>query len=334
MSVRRFPGIGLAGLVVFAPVVPATAAVTIDWVSVGNPGNAADTTGFGRVDYAYRIARNETTIGQYAEFLNAVAKTDPYKLYNSNLGSASYIAGISRSGVSGNYSYAVIAGTANKPITWTSWFDAARFCNWLHNGQPTGAQGAAATEDGAYTLLGAMSGIHARTAGAKMWIPSEDEWYKAAYYDPTKGGVGGYWLYPTQSDTIAGNTAGVPGSANYYDGDYVGYPGMALTDGGTYGANSDSFFGTSDQGGNVWEWNDAVMGSSRGMRGGCWDSSQNGAVYLASSFRSSMSPVGENYGIGFRLATVPEPSAGLLTALACGVAITRRQRRSSPSRPS
>ncbi|MCU0782396.1 MAG: SUMF1/EgtB/PvdO family nonheme iron enzyme, partial [Akkermansiaceae bacterium] len=256
--------LGLAAVAGIAMILPATAAVTIDWVTVGNAGNAADSTGYGAVAYEYKIAKNETTIGQYAEFLNAVAKSDPYSLYNTNM-TTSYLFGISRSGSSGSYSYSVNPGSANKPITYTSWFDAARFCNWLHNGQGNGS-----TETGAYTLTGAMSGIVTKNADAKFWIPAENEWYKAAYYDPTKGGTGGYWLYPMQSDALFGNTIGSANSANYWDSDYVGYPGMALTDVGAYGANSDSFYGTNDQGGNVWEWNDAVYGSYRMLRGGSW----------------------------------------------------------------
>jgi formylglycine-generating enzyme required for sulfatase activity len=140
----------------------------------------------------------------------------------------------------------------------------------MHNGQGSGS-----TETGAYTLDGAMGGIYTKNAGATVWIPSEDEWYKAAYYDPNKGGVGvgGYWPCPTQSDALGGNTVGVANSANYYDGDYVDFTGMVLTDVGAYGLNSDSAYGTNDQGGNVWEWNDAVVsGSTRGVRGGAWGS--------------------------------------------------------------
>jgi formylglycine-generating enzyme required for sulfatase activity len=119
---------GLAVLASVSLVVSASAVVSIDCVSVGNAGNANDSTGYCAVPYDYRIAKNETTIGQYAEFLNAKAKSDPYALYNPAMGSTTCIAGISRSGSAGSYSYSVIGSTANKPITYVSWFDAARFC--------------------------------------------------------------------------------------------------------------------------------------------------------------------------------------------------------------
>ncbi len=249
--------------------------------------------------YDYKIAKNETTIAQYAEFLNAVAATDTYGLYSTGM-TTSYIAGITQSGVSGSFTYSVVAGSANKPITFVSWFDAARFANWLHNGQPSGGQTAATTEDGAYTLLGATSGVSvSKNVGARMWIPSESEWYKAAYYDPAKGGTG-YWLHANQSDTLSSNSVGVAGAANFHDGDYTGYPGMALTNVGAYGVNSDSYYGTNDQAGNVWEWNDAIIsGTSRGVRGGSWAFIE---IVQRSSGRYDFDPTSEDHLIGFRVA--------------------------------
>lgn len=95
-------------------------------------------------------------------------------------------------------------------------FGAARFANWMHNG----AISDASTETGAYTLNGATSGVgFTKNAGATWWIPSENEWSKAAYY---KGGGtnAGHWLFPFQSDGSLGNSiGGEPGQANYYDGD-------------------------------------------------------------------------------------------------------------------
>ena len=319
----------LAALAGISFITPAFGTVNIDYVNVGNAGNAADASSYGAVAYNFKIAKNETTVSQYTEFLNAVAKIDTYGLYNTSMASVAIIAGINRSGSSGSYTYSVVAGSGNKPITYVSWFDAARFCNWMQNGQPTGAQNASTTEGGAYTLGGAMSGSINKNVGAKVWIPSEDEWYKAAYYDPSKGGagIGGYWLYPTQSNTLGGNTIGAANSANYNDGDYVGLPGMVLTDIGAYGTNSDSFYGTNDQGGNVYEWNDAVIAWARGLRGGSWGYSGPGGstVGLASTYRNTLgSPSSEGDYLGFRVASVL-PSPSVITGTASeisGVSIT------------
>jgi formylglycine-generating enzyme required for sulfatase activity len=331
MQTTSTTSLGLAALAGIALILPATAAVTIDWVLVGNAGNPNDTTGYGAVNYTYKIAKNETTIGQYVEFLNATAKSDPYSLYNTNMATAGTIAGISRSGGSGSYSYAVIGSSANKPITYVSWFDAARFCNWLHNGQ-----GGGSTETGAYTLNGAMSGIYNANPGAKIWLPTENEWYKAAYYDPTKGGAGGYWAYATRRATMPGNTIGMAGAANYFDGDYVGSgtsslpTANALTNVGAYGANSASYYGTNDQTGNVWEWNGAVVnGTNRGQRGGSWGGS---ASNVGAVNRFSVSPTFADNYTGFRIAAVPEPAAMFLTLLSGGLLLIRRRRCCSLSR--
>lgn len=287
------------------------AEITIVYVTVGNPNNAPDsrimidgTSGYGFVPYEFKIAKNEISIAQYCEFLNSVARTDPYSLYSTNMSSQAFIAGISRDGTNGSYSYSVMAGSGNRPITNVSWFDAARFCNWVHNGQ-----GACDTETGAYSLNGATSGIYTKNAGATTWIPSENEWYKAAYYDPTNGGSGGYWEYPTRSNSLAGNTIGSPLAANYYAGNYVSSPNR-LTDVGAYGVNSQSYYGTNDQGGNVWEWNDGVIsGPSRGRRGGSWASD---GVDMSSTGRIGGGDGGttfQSFGVGFRVASIAQPSS-------------------------
>ena len=146
------------------------------------PGQRRDYTGYGSVADVFRVRYEVTTNAQYAEFLNAVAATDTYGLYNTSMGSG--YGGITRSGSSGSYTYSAIADWENMPVNYVSFWDALRFANWLHNGQPTGAQDDSTTEDGAYTLTpGHREQSRQRNAGARVFLPSEDEWYKAAYYD-------------------------------------------------------------------------------------------------------------------------------------------------------
>jgi len=261
----------------------------------------------------------EVTIGQYTSFLNAVAATDPYSLYHTNMATDLNIAGITQAGSSGSYLYSVMGNSTNFPITYVSWFDAVRFANWVNNG----ATSSASTETGAYTLNGATSGIITKNKGATAWIPSEDEWYKAAYYK-SGGTNAGYWLYPMQSDSRPGNSiGGETNQANYFARDYAVTQSSNfvssqyhLTDTGAFSASA-SVYDTFDQGGNVWEWNDAVIdGSFRGLRGGSWDHPHDHAPQ--SSHRDIDLPTAEGYFAGFRVATVPEPSTYALLLLAGG----------------
>jgi len=328
-------------------------AVTIDMVTVGNLGNANDTTGYGAVNYEYQIGKYSVTIGQYTDFLNAVAATDTYSLYNTNMGTNLNVAGIEQAGSSGSYAYSVInngGDSSNRPITYGSWWDAARFSNWMANGQPTGAQSSTTTENGAYNVNGATSGsapgkneTNPNTSAAPtFYIPTENQWYKAAYFDPTlNSGSGGYYAYATQSNTAPGNIVGSgTNQANYtisgfYSVTQSGYdPNQNyLTDVGAF-SGSGSFYGTFDQSGNVYQWNDldglASSGSSRGLRGGDWNSN---ASNLSSSSRGTGVPSFESGIVGFRLASpvaVPEPStcASLLAGLTCGgYSLFRRRKR-------
>jgi formylglycine-generating enzyme required for sulfatase activity len=328
-------------------------------VPVGNPGNAGDTRagentfGKGSVAYEYQIGKYDVTIGQYTAFLNAVdpSGTNPNSIYNSSMGTNLNIAGISyNEAAAAGSKYSVIgpfgaiqisqATAANRPITFVSWFDAARFANWMTNGQG----GPGTTETGAYTLNNATSGLApAKTPGAAFYVPNEDEWYKAAFYSPNYGGVGvpGYYAYATQSDSAPGNTIGSGANqANYYAGDYAvtqsaGFSGSQnyLTDVGDF-TGSGSAYGTFDQSGNVWEWNDltGAAGSSRGFRGGDWDL---GAFGLSSFSGNTDVPSFEYFGVGFRLASpvaaaVPEidpATGGSALSLVAGVLAMIEQRR-------
>ena len=139
-----------------APVTPALLAMSM--VTVGDAGNAADTTSYGAVSYSYQIGKYDVTGSQYTAFLNAVGSTDTYGLYNASMGTDTHVAQISRSGTAGTYTYAVMNGTGSRPITYVSWWDGVEFANWMSNGQPSGAQTSTTTENGAYNVNGATSG--------------------------------------------------------------------------------------------------------------------------------------------------------------------------------
>jgi formylglycine-generating enzyme required for sulfatase activity len=290
-------------------------------VTVGNAGNAADTTSYGAVSYSYQIGAYDVTGSQYTAFLNAVGSTDTYGLYNANMGTDPNVGQISQSGSPGSYTYAVMNSTGNRPITYVSWFDSARFANWMANGQPSGAQVSTTTEDGAYNVNGAISGnavaanaTNPNTTLAPTYrMPLENEWYKAAYYDPTlNSGTGSYYDFATRSDTDPDNQIGsTANQANYNTG-----AGYSVTQSSTYDANqnyltdvgafsgSGSFYGTFDQSGNVYQWNDldGTAGSSRGLRGGSWYSVSSFPLSSSGSISSSSPSVAYNY-YGFRLAS-------------------------------
>jgi formylglycine-generating enzyme len=300
----------LALAIAFALFFPlTTAAITIDTVPIGNPGNPGRIQGgiFGSVSTAYRIATTEVTNAQYVAFLNAVAASDPFALYNTNMSFYSR-GGILRSGASGSFSYSVKpdvpdggpGGTnytyGDKPVVFTSWYDAARFANWVNNGGAAGAS----TETGAYTMANGVS--VSRSAGATWFLPTENQWYKAAYYDGT---AGVYYDYATKSNTppdnhIPANDSG--NSANYYAGGFTQDESYPLTTAGAYSL-SKSAYGTADQSGNVWEWTETYTSatSTRVRRGGAFDTD---ATKIISSFRESTNPMSETESMGFRLATL------------------------------
>lgn len=250
----------------------------MEFVPVGDPGNAADTRPvlflgtnyyFGNVNYMFQIGKYEVTNAQYCAFLNAVAASDPHELYNINMGDPGYYyvettplvfrGGILQSGTDGSYTYSTIPGRAHLPVNWVSWRSAARFANWMHNGMQNDP---ATTEYGAYdasTFVGTgwdKEDQDAHFADAKYWIPTVNEWYKAAFY---KGGSlnAGYWTYATQSDTVPGsgpfdvNPNQVNYRADNYDfGDGVDHGDLLSA--GFYTA-SPGPYGTYDQNGNVYE---------------------------------------------------------------------------------
>jgi formylglycine-generating enzyme required for sulfatase activity len=226
----------------------------------------------------------------------------------------------------------------DKPVNFVSWFDAARVSNWYQNG----ATSSSSTETGAYTLNGATTGnAPAVNPGATFYIPTEDQWYKAAYYQG--GGTNaGYWDYATQSDTaptpVTADSTGIGSAgstgnfANFNQAaDWDSQDGNVTTVGTNGGASA---YGAFDMSGNISELNDltGAAGSFRGLRGGYW---LDGAFDLSSS---DSGPAGPSYGdnsIGFRLASpvasgVPEidpATGGSALSLVAGVLALIEQRR-------
>src|SRR3984957_13527792 len=303
--------------------------VSLNLVPVGDAGNAADPlTGFGSVPYSYQMGQTDITVAMYTAMLNAVASSDPYNLYNPSMGPTVGIGtgAIVRSGSPGNYMYSFPAANSNFPINEVSWGDAARFCNWLANGQPaTGVESPSTTEDGSYSLNGAVNdqqlGAVKRSSNATYVIPTENEWYKAAYYKGHST-IAGYWLYPTQSNTPPSNILSSTGTnnANFFDpvlGDTD--PATMLTPVGAF-ADSPGADGTFDMGGDVFQWTESGS-TSRVSFGGSYILGVT-ELEATSSFRAPASSYSADNG--FRIAEVPEPSAPFLLTIGSLGFLSRR----------
>jgi formylglycine-generating enzyme required for sulfatase activity len=317
---------------------------------IGDAGNANDTilsdgAYRGRVDDAYYISKYEVTQGQWVDFLNAVATDknaaqgiqDLYDTSMDNHSPTNGYSGIRREVDSvdpAKWHYSLVESAYEKrPVVYVSLLDAKRFCNWLTNG-------GGSTEDGVYDLGGGdnseRGGVWGTDLGA-VALPTENEWYKAAYYDPNKSGGAGYYTYAfggRNGDTISHDYA------NYYEGAFVYYNTSGDGFGNrTYCMNEVDFFegyasayGVVDMTGNVWELTDSQYNATnRVVRGGAY--SNAGTFLAAGSSRSSLSPGIVNTNIGFRvasLAPIPEPAeigviGGALVGLLC---LVRRKRRS------
>jgi formylglycine-generating enzyme len=288
----------------------ASAQITIPTVNVGNPGNGPNPAlpglGLGAVDSSYAIGTTEVTNAQYAGFLNAVAAADPFNLYNEGMGSE--FGGIVRSGSSGSYTYSTAAGRANHPVNFVSFWDAARFANWLHNGQGSGS-----TETGAYTLTpeGIAANSITRSTAWRWAVASENEWHKAAYFQPfAQGGdTDNYWEYSN-----SGNSAPSTSQANVLGG--------GINNTVPVGSYAPSFAGTFDMAGNVAEWVDTITGPNRLILGGSFFNFPAGT---GASLRNFGLPTEESALYGFRVVAIPTPGVAALFGLGGLVALRRRR---------
>lgn len=314
--------------------------IAIDLVAIGDAGNQSDHTKYGAVSYDFQIGKYDVTAREYCAFLNAVAAKDTYGLYDERMASDRAVASIQRSGESPYYSYAIIDDPSLDrgllPITYVDYYSAMRFCNWLHNGQPIGEENDETTEMGAYTLNGNNIVLPANK-DASWRLPTEDEWYKAAYY---KGGNShaGYWSYPTQKNSLPKNEY-EPAVANYFfeadqDSstqsikfnipkigsliikDLPQVDHLFLTPVG-YFSDVTGVYGTYDMGGDVFQWTADKASlfpysyeEGQIVSGGCWELPD---FYLkADHSQLIFHPSEKNSCIGFR---VVAPMSGVTSKL-------------------
>lgn len=276
-----------------------TTSVNMDFVTVGNPRNAADTdananrNGYGAVDYVYKMGAYEVTRNQWDTVAGAAGIT-------IGVGSPRF--------------------TGDKPVTEVSWYGAAQFCNWLTTGDKYTGAYAFTFNTGETAITGvSIDRTYRNDDGVAYVIPNENEWYKAAYYDPIKDGTGGYWLYGTGEDigpTPLPDGGGTTGAvySRYPSGTYpsLAYPESVLL------AGSSSVYGTIAQSGNAFEWIEDYYSSSNGNRVRRGGSFENNEGLQAATWRGSRPPTSTDspYNLGFRVAMIPEP-AGMIM-LICG----------------
>ena len=296
-SSRLFPVRLLAAL---ALAVPATAQLGIDWSPVGDPGNPAHPTlpspqtAEGSIPYRFDIGTFEITCKQYVGFLNAIAPDDPNGLWTSQMETHA-LGGIRRTGTPGNYVYTVKGGFEDKPVVYTSFWDAARFANWLHNGMASGGQTVFTTEDGAYTLDPASVAANTvtRNPGARYALPTRPEWWKAGYYEASSQT---WYVSPARSMTTM--SGGAPADDDGNTGSLLRSTPV-LEDVGSYGLSVGPH-GAFDMGGNAYEWLDRITFNRREVAGGAW---ANGAA--ASNLNNGTNlqrvPAFEDAQSGFRL---------------------------------
>ncbi len=224
----------------------------MNYMVVSDPSNPPDNLGKGNVAYTFSMSQTEVPVSDYVDFLNSVASTDTYSLFASLNPNSPQL--ISRNGNAGNYIYSATSINRTKPVQ-VSVTAMLRYVNWLHNSKPVGAQNDNTTENGAYTFYGQNS-YTLRNQNAKYWLPNENEWRKAAFYDPTSRT---HRLYPH------GDSTPTPAVANTI-GDVVN-PSLStyVCNGTLWGANTSSRamsvgtsgsyspWGVLDLAGNEWE---------------------------------------------------------------------------------
>jgi formylglycine-generating enzyme required for sulfatase activity len=277
----------------------------MDFVTIGNAGNIANIqeigingTALGAVSYTYNIGKYEVTNAQWNAFTAA--------------------AGAPTGNPSNAYDGSAYWTGAHQPTNMVSWYETLQFCNYLTSGDKSkGVYQFSGNNTNPCDFLGINRDAAISSYGIAYVIPTEDEWYKAAYYKPDGGG---YSLYANGLNTIPAADSGW----NYMGGSYS-TPWNVGT--GTQEQN-----GTFDMMGNVVEWNETLMGGYRSVRGGDYGYDYGGPGYYLSSYaRNGYLMDFEYETVGFRVASVPEPAVipapGALVLVSIGVSCLTWMRR-------
>lgn len=303
-------------------------------VQAGDPGNNpylrkdyefwGTPVKLGSVDHVYKIGKYEVTIKDWQTFLTATASQadingviDVYGLYNDEM--LNWIQPWDECSQDGKYIRAYsIKNKTTLPITHVNLYGVLYYINWKEHGSPildAGADVGAILEHGAYEIL--KDGTIVPNEKSRFYLPTQDEWIKAAYYTSNKLG-GWYSLYPTQYDTAPGNDNGdVMNQANYDNRSYLSSPLSGLTPVDCF-SESKSYYGCYDMGGNVNEWTYSFDGPDKFIvRGGSYESQYNYSGsndLMISAVPKSYDPTTESATIGFRIAEHNCPVKSLLTS--------------------
>jgi formylglycine-generating enzyme required for sulfatase activity len=299
---------------------------TMTFVPIGNPGNAADTAGnpspAGSVGYHYNMGKHEVS----RDMINKANAAGGLEINAPPLNSDFEL-------------------RIHQPAFSVSWNEAARFVNWLNTSQGYSAAYKFATQPGQAGYnpneniqlwlpddLGYNASNQFRNSKAHYFLPSMDEWYKAAYYDPNKNnGAGGYWTFPTGSDSAPTQvSSGIETDTAVYNQNVFQGPADITNAGGL------SKYGVMGMGGNAWEWEETEFdlqndnpSSVRGLRGGSWGGGPTNLLASNRTFGYYGPSDKSSYDVGFRVASVPEPSSAALLMIVSIAGLWQRRRRVS-----
>jgi len=269
----------------------AQATVNMEWVTVGNPGNAADTggtPGCGAVGYVYRMGKYEVTNSQWNAFVDAAGAP---------------------TGDDDGYSYSTYYTDSNQPTTGVSWYEALQFCNYLTSGDKSkGVYQFSGNNANPGSFVGIDRATAQATYGTIYFLPTEDEWYKAAYYKPD---ASGYSLYTNGLNTVP------PADEGW------NWEGGAYSIPWDVGTGTEEQNGTFDMMGNVNEWNETIVGSGRSVRGGYFEKPSDRSV--SSHWSYGTLPDSEMFCLGFRVASIPVPPFHIVEFPICTDSADQRQ---------